>query len=61
MVKKSDDLICMCMYVNYGTIEEAIRERNLTTVEEVGEVTEAGTNCGGCHVDIDAILAEVNI
>lgn len=57
MVERSTDLICMCMYVNRGTIEKAIRERNLSTVEEVGEVTEAGTNCGACQVDIDIILS----
>jgi len=60
MAKKSDDLICMCMYVNRGTIVKAIRERKLSTVEEVGEVTEAGTNCGACQSDIQNILEKEN-
>jgi len=60
MAKKSDDLICMCMYVNRDTIVKAIRELNLSTVEEVGDVTEAGTNCGACQSDIQNILKKVN-
>jgi NAD(P)H-nitrite reductase large subunit len=29
-------------------------------VEEVGEETNAGTGCGGCQDDIQAILDEIN-
>ena len=37
-----DQLICNCMEVYKSTIVKAIKEKGLTTVEEVGEETEAG-------------------
>lgn len=52
------DLVCVCMYVSHGTILTAIKANKLTTVEEVGEHTEAGSNCGACRVDIEKILDE---
>ena len=55
-----NDTICNCMGVTRGEIIKAIKEKNLTTVEQVGEATEAGTGCGGCQPDIQAILDEVN-
>lgn len=61
MSDQKDDLVCLCMYVTRGDIETAILERKLTTVEEVGEVTEAGTNCGACYKDIEEILHQVTI
>ena len=59
MPEKTDDIVCLCMYVYRSTIEDAIWERDLTTVSEVGEFTEAGTNCGGCQDDIREILHQL--
>ncbi|HKL95703.1 MAG TPA: (2Fe-2S)-binding protein [Paludibacteraceae bacterium] len=55
-----DQLICNCMEVYKSTIVKAIKEKGLTTVEEVGEETEAGTVCGSCQDEIQEILDEVN-
>ena len=47
------EIICHCFEVSREEIENAIREKGLKTVEEVGEVTNAGTGCGGlfqCHI-----------
>ena len=55
-----NDTICNCMGVTRGEIIKAIKEKNLTTVEQVGDATDAGTGCGGCQEDIQAILDEVN-
>lgn len=55
-----NEIICNCMGVTRGEIVKAIKEKNLTTVEQVGEATEAGTGCGGCQPDIQEILDEVN-
>jgi NAD(P)H-nitrite reductase large subunit len=38
----------------------AIREKGLTTVNEVSEETEAGAVCGACIEDIQDILDEEN-
>ena len=48
------------MDVTRGTIVDAIKAKGLTTVEQVSDETGAGTGCGGCVDDIQAILDEVN-
>ncbi len=54
------EIICHCFEVSREEIENAIREKGLKTVEEVGEVTNAGTGCGGCQEQIKEILEEIN-
>ena len=54
------EIICHCFEVSREEIENAIRENGLKTVEEVGEVTNAGTGCGGCQYQIQEILDEIN-
>ena len=54
------EIICHCFEVRREEIENAIREKGLKTVEEVGEVTNAGTGCGGCQEQIQEILDEIN-
>lgn len=54
------ETVCECMNVDRDTIVSAIKEKNLTTVEEVQEATSAGTGCGSCIPDIEEILAENN-
>ena len=41
----NDELVCVCMEVYKSTIVNAIKEKGLKTVEEVGDETEAGTGC----------------
>ncbi|MFP6618048.1 MAG: nitrite reductase large subunit NirB [Pirellulaceae bacterium] len=43
-----DDQVCSCHDVDRGTICQAIREQELTSVGEVKSCTSAGTGCGGC-------------
>ncbi len=40
--------ICSCNNVSKGQICDAIRDKNLTSVEEIKLCTKAGTGCGGC-------------
>ena len=54
------EIICHCFEVSIEEIENAIREKGLKTVEEVGEATNAGTGCGGCQEQIQEILDEIN-
>lgn len=55
-----NEIICNCMQVTRGEIIDAIKEKGLQTVMEVGDETEAGTACGSCIEDIEKILKEVN-
>ena len=52
-------IVCECFGVTDREIERAIRENNLTTVEEVTNYTKAGGGCGRCHEDIQAIIERV--
>ena len=54
------EIICHCFEVSREELENAIREKGLKTVEEVGEVTNAGTGCGGCQEQIQESLDEIN-
>jgi nitrite reductase (NADH) large subunit len=44
----NDAQICSCNNVSKGQICDAIRDKNLTSVEEIKLCTRAGTGCGGC-------------
>ena len=55
-----NEVICECFLVSRGEIEDAIRQKKLKTVEDVGYVTNAGTGCGGCRDKIQEILDKVN-
>jgi nitrite reductase (NADH) large subunit len=44
----NDTQICSCNNVSKGQICSAIRDKNLTSVDEIKSCTKAGTGCGGC-------------
>lgn len=52
-------IICNCMEVDYLSIRMAMVNHTARTVEEIQQITGAGTGCGGCIPDIEAILASV--
>lgn len=56
---QADEIICHCLGITRGQIEEAIREKGLSTFDEVSEATEAGSVCGSCQDDIEEIIAEI--
>jgi bacterioferritin-associated ferredoxin len=60
MRMEEDYLICYCNEVYKSTIVNAIKEKGLKTVEQVGEETGAGQVCGQCQPDIQNILDELN-
>ena len=43
-----NETICFCADVTAGDIKKAYDEGH-TTVDAIGEATEAGTHCGGCQ------------
>jgi NifU-like protein len=58
--EKSGAVVCVCFNVTDEEIERAIRQNNLTTVDDVTHYTKAGGGCGGCAPKIEEILAKVN-
>lgn len=57
---EDDPIICSCNEISRSTVVNAIKEKGLKTVEEVGDETDAGTVCGACWDDIQEILDELN-
>ena len=52
-------IVCECFGVTDLEIERAIRENNLTTVEEVTNYTKAGGGCGNCKDAIQEIIDRI--
>ncbi|MFW6253811.1 MAG: Fe-S cluster assembly protein NifU [Chitinivibrionales bacterium] len=62
VTKEPDDhahVICTCFNVTDHDIEKAIKENNLTSVDEITNYTKAGGGCGGCIPQIEEILEKV--
>jgi NifU-like protein len=54
-----EQVICECFGVTDREIEQAVRENNLATIEDVTNYTKAGGGCGGCHSAIQDIIDRV--
>jgi NifU-like protein len=50
-------LICTCFGVSERTIDAEIKERNLTTIDEVTRACNAGAGCRSCYPLIEELLA----
>lgn len=59
VTEPGEQIICECFGVTDRDIEQAIRENNLTTVEDVTNYTKAGGGCGNCHDAIAEIIARL--
>ncbi len=57
--EQEGEIVCECFGVTDLEIEKAIRENNLSSVEEVTNYTKAGGGCESCHDTIREIIARV--
>lgn len=48
--------VCACFGVGRNTIIKAIQDQKLSTVDAIGKVLKAGTNCGSCIPELKALL-----
>jgi len=55
-----DKIVCTCFDVYKSEIVKAIKAEQLTNLQEVMDITQAGTGCGACQDEIQEILDEVN-
>ncbi len=51
-------MICSCFGVGLNAIRDAIENRTVCSVDEIGEKLRAGTNCGSCKPELKRILAD---
>ncbi|HUU41320.1 MAG TPA: Fe-S cluster assembly protein NifU [Desulfatiglandales bacterium] len=58
--KVEGKIVCECFGVTDLEIERAVRENNLTSVEDVTDYTKAGGGCGSCSDKIKEIIDRVH-
>ncbi len=63
-ILENQDIVCECARVTKQEVVDAIRNNNLTTVEQIGEITKAGTFCKSCirpggHEEKDIYLVDI--
>ena len=56
-VPDAGPIVCSCFDVGINTLIEAIETRGLMSVDAIGELLQAGTNCGSCRPELAALLA----
>lgn len=52
-----NNIVCYCLNISEADIVKAVNE-GATTLEEVQDVTGAGTACGSCIAEIEEIIAK---
>jgi len=57
--EQEGEIVCECFGVTDVEIEKAVRENNLSTVEDVTNYTKAGGGCESCHDKIREIISRV--
>ncbi|MDE6873571.1 MAG: (2Fe-2S)-binding protein [Lachnospiraceae bacterium] len=53
-----DDIICPCTGVTARDVMDAVKN-GANTVEDIEAATSAGTVCGACIQDLEALLAKL--
>lgn len=53
--------VCSCFDIGANTIMQAVTDRGLTDVEAIGKAVQAGTNCGSCRPELQALLSRVSV
>ncbi len=56
--KDAGKIICACFNVGLNTITDAIKENKIDSVEQIGSILNAGTNCGSCIPELSQILVK---
>ncbi|CUI39320.1 nitrate reductase [Cognatishimia activa] len=57
-VKDPGPTVCSCMNVGRNQILDAIPVEGGATVDLIGELTGAGTNCGSCRAEVAQLIAQ---
>lgn len=52
-----DKVVCNCLNVTNGMIKDAI-DQGANTLEEIQEITGAGTVCGGCIENVEHLIKQ---
>ncbi len=52
------DFVCKHMMLRKGDLVKIIHEKDLKTMDDVQDETNAATICGSCYADLEEILEE---
>lgn len=56
-IRAQGAVTCRCFLVHEGTIRRAVRMNGLSKLHDVSDYTSAGSACGCCHREIEAVLS----
>lgn len=59
-IMSDETLVCICMEIYKKEVADAIKEKNLKTVDDVKNAIGIGTACAECRNRITFILDEIN-
>ncbi|PHS78301.1 MAG: nitrate reductase [Rhodospirillaceae bacterium] len=54
-------IVCSCFSIGVNALRRAITQNQANSVEAIGELLNAGTNCGSCRPEIQVILDQYNV
>ncbi|MFC1825904.1 Fe-S cluster assembly protein NifU [Thermodesulfobacteriota bacterium] len=57
--KVEGQVVCECFGVTDREIERAVKENNLSAIEDVTDYVKAGGGCGNCHENIQSIIDSI--
>jgi len=57
MTVHQNRLVCLCNHVSFSEIKNILRA-GAVTVAEIQQFTSAGTGCGRCRSELEAILVK---
>ncbi len=55
---EENDFVCRHMQMTKADIIKVIREKNITSFDDLQDETDVATICGSCAADIEEILEE---
>lgn len=55
---ENDEFVCRHMQLTKADIIKVIREKEITSFEELQDETDVATICGSCVADVEEILEE---
>lgn len=54
-------IVCACFNVGEKTILKSIKEKQLSSIDQIGECIQAGTNCGSCKPELRGFLEKAKV
>ncbi len=54
-------IVCTCFGVGLSAVRDALASREAISVEEIGELLRAGTNCGSCLPELKKLVASERV